>query len=682
MTELYKKHRPTEFADVYGQKEAVTMLSKMVERRDVPHTLLFCGPSGTGKTTLARILRTKIGCSDGDFREMNGSSSRGIDDIRDIQSKLNLLPVKGRCRVILVDECFEGSTPISTPNGCVSISDIHPGDVVRNITGDAVVERVFKNKVALDRVVLVHLSDGTKIATTKQHKFLTQDGWQEAQYLAGVCVLREFGYSVAKEISHASMSMVQAGIHNQTEQTPALLFQELRGEAATISTREWENRKQKMPRVRDSVYGQNIKHQAVLRPILCSQIQEQTTRISTKSLHGRNKKEDIRKQQKLLKQRAGASAIGQIVGKDDRKKPHVNGWCSREDAYYKGKQRHATPMACGTGRQRANNPRATGLMGCTRQNAVATGMRNPYRLEIPVPPCLQSRPRQESHQNSHRNRWEEPQVEKEYANRSEKDGGPVRVRVVCVEVYQRGCNDESFLGVVGDQEKRNGFVEFYDLQIKGHPSYFANGAAVHNCHALTKDAQNAFLKMLEDTPKHVYFMLCTTEPSKLLKTIVTRCTEVKCKELGQTALADVVQSVCKAADISISAEVLERITDVAAGSARKAVVLLNQIVDVTDEEEQLRMVSAGDFKAQGIEIARALFNKSTSWQQMAKILKGVDEEPEGLRHMVMSYCSAILLNGKDDPRAFLILDVFLKPFYENKKNGLVAACYEVISSKK
>src|SRR5688572_18030594 len=80
--ELYKVHRPRKFSDVVGQEQAIATLMDMGKRGQTPHAILFTGPSGTGKTTLARILRHKLKCSDPDFIEMNAADFRGIDTIR------------------------------------------------------------------------------------------------------------------------------------------------------------------------------------------------------------------------------------------------------------------------------------------------------------------------------------------------------------------------------------------------------------------------------------------------------------------------------------------------------------------------------------------------------------------------------------------------------------------------
>lgn len=202
---------------------------------------------------------------------------------------------------------------------------------------------------------------------------------------------------------------------------------------------------------------------------------------------------------------------------------------------------------------------------------------------------------------------------------------------------------------------------------------------IDECHRLTGEAQDAFLKLLEDTPSHVYFLLATTEPNKLKKTILTRSTKVQLNSLDMEALQSVLRRVIKREKLDVSEEVIERISDVADGSARDALVILNQVSGLS-EDEQLDAVQKASVRQQAIEIARALINPKTKWNQMAKILREVDDEPEGIRYLVLAYATSVLLKGggKMADRAYLIIDAFSDNFFDSKRAGLVAACYEVL----
>lgn len=104
--ELYRKHRPKSLKQVVGQREAVNMLTDFLRGKKMPHVLLFSGASGTGKTTLARIIANELGCFPGDLREINAAMSRGIDEARIIASQVNVAP-RGKARVWIIDEAHK-----------------------------------------------------------------------------------------------------------------------------------------------------------------------------------------------------------------------------------------------------------------------------------------------------------------------------------------------------------------------------------------------------------------------------------------------------------------------------------------------------------------------------------------------------------------------------------------------
>lgn len=201
-------------------------------------------------------------------------------------------------------------------------------------------------------------------------------------------------------------------------------------------------------------------------------------------------------------------------------------------------------------------------------------------------------------------------------------------------------------------------------------------------HSILGPSQNAFLKMLEDTPNHVYFFLATTDPQKLLKTVRTRCTEIRLNQLTDPDIQKVLISVLDKEESKVSKEVIHRIVEVSEGSARKALVLLHQVVGLESEKDQLNAILSSDSKKTAIEIARALINPKAKWIEVAPILKACDEEPETIRHLILSYCTTILLGGGAlCGRAALIINRFESPFYDSKKPGLVLACYETMMQK-
>ncbi len=204
---------------------------------------------------------------------------------------------------------------------------------------------------------------------------------------------------------------------------------------------------------------------------------------------------------------------------------------------------------------------------------------------------------------------------------------------------------------------------------------------IDECGKLTNDAQNSLLKLLEDTPDHVYFMLATTDPHKLLKTVLTRCTEIRLVPLSPAHLRKVLDKVVEKENVTTTDEVLEEIVEASDGSARKALVILEQVAQLDTPKEQMAAVSAASLnKADAILLARALCGRRSNWSEVAALLKKNEDEPETVRHLVLAYARSILLgtNPAMCKHAWMVIDIFSKNFYDSKKAGLAAACYEIM----
>ena len=198
---------------------------------------------------------------------------------------------------------------------------------------------------------------------------------------------------------------------------------------------------------------------------------------------------------------------------------------------------------------------------------------------------------------------------------------------------------------------------------------------------LTKDAQNAVLKMLEDTPPHVYFMLCTTDPHKLLPTIISRSTVFETQRLSEEECTAMLTDILAKAKKKASKDELEKIYEASEGAPRRALVILNQILHLETEEERMNAILKSDLVHEARTLCQALLKKSR-WQDVAKIIKGLDKtiEPESVRRMVLGYMAAVLLNSGNS-RANLIINVFRDHWFDCGRAGLVSSCYEVCNSK-
>lgn len=120
---LYRTYRPQTFKDVAGQEAIITTLKHAIDEKKIAHAYLFCGPRGTGKTTVAKLLAKAVNCTGDpkpcgecenckqiengthpDVIEIDAASNNGVEEVRSLIDKVKYAPTQGQYKVYIIDE--------------------------------------------------------------------------------------------------------------------------------------------------------------------------------------------------------------------------------------------------------------------------------------------------------------------------------------------------------------------------------------------------------------------------------------------------------------------------------------------------------------------------------------------------------------------------------------------------
>lgn len=233
-----------------------------------------------------------------------------------------------------------------------------------------------------------------------------------------------------------------------------------------------------------------------------------------------------------------------------------------------------------------------------------------------------------------------------------------------------------------------GIDDVRDWQAKANLRSMTGGAKVlilDEAHKLTGDAQAAMLKMLEDVPKGQFYWLCTSNPEKISKAIMTRLTKISLVNLDNSSLFSLITDVCSREGFKLPENPVattDAIIKGAQGSARTALVTLDAYRHSGFDAKVLATLTETEAVPENIFNLCKLLMFGGTWANVYALANSLENEGiEGVRHMILTYTASCMKDQKNCAKGLAIIRCFHAPFFDSKKPGFIAACYSAFSVK-
>jgi len=722
---LYQEIRPTKFSEVVGNRSTVKALELLSKRapKDRPHTILLSGPKGCGKTTLAHILASTFGTNGDNIRELNTANVRGIETVRDIISDLNFVPFGGGSVSYILDECFPGQTRVLTDyNKCTTIENIFNSQKIQEILSyDIEQKKIIKKKIIRkikrkisEKLVKTFIRDGEKeywIYSTKNHKFyVIGKGYIEAENLApGDKLIKYDGeFTFFQKEKKRSFVGKRSGIckycrkyFDHVRPHEILIHEISKNKKQVISQTISEARKkfEKTEGGRKNREKLSLSHRGKNNPLFRNNSAGLKKLRKAMKKRWENLPSSVKEEQ--IKRFVNAPKYKNIPNRPEKgiismgipNVEYVGNGSFFLTLKIKGKNHHKNPDF--VVRKRDENGKILSA------NKFIEVMDLEYW---------------------HKENWKD--IEEGY----KKLGFDILIlnakevvedSLSCRAKIESFANN-SYVEVITTPRSKSGRKKnrkrnfksrgnqyVYNIEIEGTHNYFvlaqSRGKAwsnssipilVSNCHQITRDAQQALLKETEDTPKHVYFILCTTDPEKILPTLRNRCTEYKVEQLKSRDIITILERACKIKNLTVDSSILEVIASNCERTPRSALVMLEKIIGMTDLDEiaeaiasEINIQEGGDF----IHLCKLLLmlpeKRRNEWKKVLAEVEKLQQEPEQIRTGILTFLRKQLMKIEDKDTGYAedisrTMQILSYSTFYGGKNVLVSLLMQVCLGNK
>ena len=540
------KYRPKSLEDVIENEKAVTKAKNIIKNHNA-HAILLHGPTGCGKTTIARLIANGLTSVPSDITEKNVSDERGIDFVRGLIKSSQYKPA-GKYKVYILDECFLGSTPVATPNGNVPISEISVGEKVYTNNGMQKVTNVFKKKVPLSHLQHLTFSDNSELLTTFKHEVFTKENdWVEARFLnEKTCqTLQETMLMLRKEVYTKSVKSTKLHTLSGTNSFVQNMWKVIQAILPKTPFKKFKEASYWMlpiPQYANYGYTRSIDQEIKIERT----VEKNKERFKEVPFNGgrcpREGKniQTYDREQPYIRSESGSKSNKNKFGeirRDRSRSPTVSERWERQSIpcrsiinyfFTQGEDR----VRCFFGKTQERLP-----------NSLQVGHGLPLNTIGDRIGRLVSR---------FKNRQEK---------RSEKGSSPIEIRVESSSIFQSNCGKEStksskarkeIIKEVEESTNNGYYVTMYDIEVEHDHCYFVQPKGstehilVHNCHALLGQSQSTILKTLEE-PEHeqVVWILCTNRHTMLTPEFLNRLYKIGVEKPSEKSLASLLYKVTK-----------------------------------------------------------------------------------------------------------------------------------------
>ena len=637
---IYRKYRPQKFSEVIGQEHVIKTLTSALITGRIAHAYLFAGPRGVGKTSVARILAKAVNCLDNssyepcnkcescldimdgralDLIEIDAASNRGIDEIRELRERVRFTPSRSKYKVFVIDECLTGDHLITLADGRVKkISEIENGERVASIdlkTGKIIsgkVENWFKKKT--NKIFKIRTPQ-TILKCTPTHRLWI---FRRDKFLLVEAKDIKFGDFL---LSPLSLPHIQKNNLTPAQLSLLALIQcdgHVSKDSITIQIEIQKDREYFTKIAKEGFEAWKLKEKPVIK----------TTSRGTRL---------IRIYSKKLKE-----ILSELGCPQGKKTDKIDIPDAVFQAPLKSIQSYIDTCFCCEGdiipfgpswniNYRLNFTSGSEIFVKKLQLLLKKFEIGSNSLEI--------KKKKEKHLTLHRlslsgynlrlfcakigltlNR-KANNLGKYLKKKEKQDSIPIE-RIILQKRKEKGIpyseltpygiypalgqhmtrkSVEAFIKL-GGMAKSNRFLRYryekvkrintinksewvYDFTVGRTHTFIANGICSSNSHQLTKEAFNALLKTLEEPPSHAIFVLATTEPYKMLPTILSRVQRFDFKKLSLPDILKRLEMIIKKEGIKVDEKALRIIALNSEGFMRDAESMLGQVIAFTGGEK-------------------------------------------------------------------------------------------------